>query len=329
LEGKCLIAAFLISFLFITGLAAAQYSLEDNISINLAQSIDGTGFFSSYRNVNMPDPLGNLQGAAGQDFSGMAAKHLAHGSGKIGENSRILAFSYYNETSIVPVQDGVELEPVIDEENITALPSIAIQEDTSMLYSPSAMALGRGFYARNPISRMSLPEDRTCIKNLDTGSILDNEIEYAKALRKELDAHADFIDLANTSMELNETITDGMVRIRALQLEGLPTFGDMVVEKASEEQWDEEGEPEMVPVLLIKKSKPIIETDEMYVGSFHIKKRLIFAASVNGNEEVDEWLPCCYQGIEYSKGLDREDRSIDEIFDCTCYKALNEMKPPK
>lgn len=319
-------AALFISFLFMTGLAAAQYSLENNISINLVQLVNGTGFFSSYRYVNMPDPLGNFQGAAGQDLSGIAAKHLAHGSGKIVENSRILAHSYYNETGIIPVQDDMELEPVIDEENITSYPSITIQEYMSMSYSPSSMAPGGDYYARNPIRRMSLPEDRTCIKNLDTGSILQNEIEYAKALRKEFEAHVDYIDLANTTMELNETITDGRVRLGALQLEELPTFRDMEVEKGSEEQWNDEGRHEMVPVLLIKKSKPLIEMNEMYIGSFHLKRSMRLAASVDEDYEEDKWLPCCYQKIEEGLELDHEDRSFEGIFDCKCYKGLNNVQ---
>ncbi len=305
-----------------TGLAAAQYSLEDNISIDLVQSINGTGFFSSYRNLNMPDPLGNLQGATGHDLSGMATKHLAHGSGKIGENSRILAYSYYNETGIVPVQGNVELEPVIDEENITASPSISIQEDTSMVYSPSVIALGSGYYARNPIRHLSLPEDRTYIKNLDTGSILSNEIEYSKAFRKELNAHANYIDLPNTTMEFDETITDGMVRIGELQLEELPTFRDVVMVKGDEGLSDEEDEPETVTVLSIEKSKPLIETDEVYIGSFHIKKNMILATSVYEEDEEDgRWLPCCYLRTEdITDGLDREAWVPEEIFNCSCYK---------
>lgn len=317
-----MIAAFFLFLLFVTGLTVAQYSLEDNISVDLVQSINGTGFFSTYRNLNMPDPLGNLQGATGHDLSGMAAKHLAHGSGKIDENSRIIAYSYYNETGIVPVQDDVELEPVIDEENITALPSTSIQEDTSMVYSPSVMALGSGYYARNPIRHLSLPEDRTYIKNLDTGSILSNEIEYSKAFRKELDAHADYIDLLNTTMEFDETVTDGMVRIGDLQLEELPAFRDVEVVKGDDGLSDEVDEPGTVTVLSIKKSKPLIETDEVYIGSFHIKKRMILTTSVNEeDEEDDRWLPCCYQGTEDINGLDREAWAPEQIFNCTCYKT--------
>jgi hypothetical protein len=317
--------------LFIIGLAAAQYSLDTNISIESVQSVDGTGFFSSYRSVNMPDPLGNLEGVTGQGLSGMAAKHLAHGSGQISDKSKIHAYNYYNETGIVLVQGGVELEPVIDDDNITALLSIGIREDTSMTYNPSFIALERGYYARNPIIRRSLPADRTFIKNLDTGSKLHNEIEYAKAFRKELEAQADYVDLANTAMELDETITEGMVKIGALQHEELPTFREREAEKGSEEPWDEE-EPEMVSFFVIEKSKPQIEMDEMYIGSFHIKKSMVLATFVDGSDEedeIDEWLPCCYQGFDDLEGLDSEYLSIEKIFDCTCYKAIDKEMLPK
>lgn len=297
-----------------TGLADAQYySIDSNISVDFAQSVIGTGFFSSYRNVNMPDPLGNLQGATGQDLSGMAAKHLAHGSGKIRDTSRILAYSYYNETDLIPVENGVELG---DDVNITAFPSIGIQEDTSTVYGPSAMAIGSGYYAgaRHPINYLSLPEDKTCVKNLDTGSILRNEIEYAKSFRKVLEAHVEYIDLAKATMELNETITEGKVRIGALQLEELPTLRDIE---------DENGD--VATVLSIKKAKPKFETDEMYFGSFHIKKSVNLSAYVNDDDEDDyyEWLPCCYQGIEDITGDDSQNNSIKGLFDCACYKGLN------
>lgn len=287
-----------------TGLADAQYySIDRNISMDFAQSTNGTGFFSSYRNVNMPDPLGNLQGAAGQDLSGMAAKHLAHGSGKIEDNSIILAYSYYNETDLIPAENDVELG---DDVNITAFPSVGIQEDTSMTFIPSGVAIGRGYYSRHPISYVSLPVDRTCVKNLDTGGTMHNGIEYAKSFRKVLEAHAEYIDLAKATMELNETITGGKVRIGALQLEELPTFRDIE---------DENGD--LATVLSIKKAKPKFETDEMYFGSFHIKKSMNLSAYVNDDDEDDyyEWLPCCYQGIDDITGDDSKNNSIKGIFD--------------
>jgi len=286
-----------------TGLVDAQYySLDHNISIDFSQSVDGIGFFSSYSTINMPDPLGNLQGVAGQDLSGMVAKHHAHGSGKIEGNSRIIAYSYYNETDLIPVQDGVELG---DDVNITSIPSVSIQEDTSMAYSPLSVGIGRGYYARHPVRYVSLPEDRTCVKNLDTGSILHNEIKYAKSFRKTLEAHADYINLANTTMKLDETINEGMVRIGALQLEELPSIRDF-------EWWN----GDWVTVPSIKKSKPQIEMDETYLGSFHLEKSMILSAWANEEDDDDyyEWLPCCCQGIKDLTGFDPQD-TIEKIFD--------------
>ena len=307
-----------------TGLAAAEYSLETNISISMAQSVEGNGFSSAYRYVNMPDPLGNLEGVVGYGLSGMAATHTAHGSGAIEDEFLILAYSYYYEDGEAPVQGGVELEPVIDDDNTTAFPFIRIQGDTSMIYNPSDMTLESGYYARNPISWRSLPADRTFIKNFDTGSILQNEIEHAKALRKELEAQADYIDLANTSMKLDETITEGKVQIHALQLEGLPAFRDLEVENGGENGEDNGGEPEIVSVLLIEKSKPLIEIDEVYIGNFHLNKSINLTTSVSDDEEDDDWLPCCNQSIDDIMGKDVWYKGVKGIFDCTCWEALKE-----
>jgi hypothetical protein len=302
-----------------TGLAAAEYSLETNISIKLTQLVEGNGFSSTYRYVNMPDPLGNLEGAVGDGLSGMTAKHAAHGSGAIEEKFIILAYSYYYEDGEAPVQGGVEeLEPVIDDDNTTAFSMVRFQADTSMIYNPTNSTLERGHYAHSPISWRSLPADRTFIKNFDTGSLLQNEIDHAKALKKELEAQADYIDVANTSMKLDQTIKDGIVRIRALKLEKLPTIREMEVGDGDDE--DDGGEPEIVPVLLIEKSDPLIEIDEVYIGNFHLNKSINLTASVSDDDEDDEWLPCCNQSIDDIEGKGIWYKGITGIFDCTCWK---------
>ncbi len=282
--------------------------------MDLAQSIDGTGFFSSYRYIEMPDPYGNLQGVAGHGLSGMIGKHLAHGSGESDENSRILAYSYYYEDGVIPVQGGVELKPVVDDDNITSFPSLRIKENTRMIFSPSAFSLGNGYYARNPIIRASPLADTTCIKNLDAGMSLHSQIENAKAFQKELEAFADYIDVANASMKLDETITSGIVRIGALQVEELPSFRE-----------DD--------LLLIKKSKPIIEMDAMYIGSLHINKSMFFTVSDDESDEdeyEDEWLPCpCNSVLDsiiaqpiYFNGAKGFGYDVRPVFDCTCPNVL-------
>ena len=283
-----------LSFLMITSLSVADYVHDTNISIDLVQSVNGSGFFSSYRDVTVPDPLGNLEGAVGQGLSGMESKHRAHGSGEIDDESRILAYSYYYEDGVIPVQEGMELDPVI--ENITALPFLLVLEDTSLMYVPFAITVGRGYYPLNPIKLNSLPEDRTYISNLDSGSVLQNEVEYTRALNKELEASAHYLDMANATMNIDETISEGKVRIRAIQVERLPTPSEIEVEKMTTDEMAEEEEPEIevIPILLLEKSEPQVEIDEIYWGSFRLKNRMALARSTTLDQKEDFWLPCCY-----------------------------------
>jgi hypothetical protein len=313
-----------LSFLIITRLSVADYVHDTNISIDLVQSIKGSGFFSSYRDVTVPDPLGNLEGAVGQGLSGMESKHRAQGSGEINDESRILAYSYYYEDGVVPVQEGMELDPVIDEENITALPFLQVLEDTSLMHVPFAMTVGRGYYSLNPIKLNSLPEDRTYISNLDTGSVLQNEVEYARALNKELEASAHYLDMANTTMNVDEMISEGKVRIRALQVERLPTPDEIEVEKMTTNEMAEEEEPEIVviPILLLEKSEPQIEMDEIYQGSFRLKNRMALATSTTLDQKEDFWLPCCYNRSTDMNESDHKYRTFESIFNCTSDEKL-------
>jgi hypothetical protein len=312
---------FLFSFLIITNLSLADYVHETNISVDLVQSINGSGFFSSYRDVAVPDPLGNLEGAVGRGLSGMESKHRAHGSGEINDKSRILAYSYYYEDGVVPVQGSMELDPVIDEENITALPFIQVLEKTILMHVPFAKTVGRWYSPLNPIKFNSLPEDCTYILNLDSGSFLQNKVEYAKALNKKLEASAHYLDVVNTTMDVNEEISEGKVRIRALQVESLPTLDEIEVDKmTTNEKAEEESEIEVMPILLLEKSEPQIEMEEIYQGSFRLKNRMILATSITLDQKEDFWLPCCYnRSVEY-----------DNRLNCTCSPILNSnfWQPP-
>jgi len=294
------------------GTACAQYSLETNISADMIQSISGRGFFSSYAYAQVPDHLGNLEGAVGPDLSGMKARRSAHGSGEIRDDSRLQAYSYYYEDGIVPVQGGVTLEPVIEDDNTTAFPYLQIRADAGMKHSPFAMALGLGYYSRNPINRSSLFEDAICIENLDTGSLMRNEIDHARAFDRSMVAFSDYIDQANTSMNVLETIEEGRAAIRFLQLEEIPVPGE------SEEMDDLEPEAAVLPHIFQKKARPQIEIEEVYQGSFQLKKILSFAASIPDEEEDDFWLPCCFEGFSGLNDSYRRERSIEGIFDCTC-----------
>ena len=126
--------------------------------------------------------------------------------------------------------------------------------------------------------------------------VLQNEVEYTRALNKELEASAHYLDMANATMNIDETISEGKVRIRAIQVERLPTPSEIEVEKMTTDEISEEEEPEIevIPILLLEKSEPQVEIDEIYWGSFRLKNRMALATSTTLDQKEDFWLPCCY-----------------------------------
>ena len=109
-----------------------------------------------------------------------------------------------------------------------------------------------------------------------------------------------------------------------MQLEGLPAFRDVEVEDGGGNGEDNGGEPEIISVLLVEKSKPLIEIDEVYVGNFHLNKSINLTTSVSDDEEDDDWLPCCNQSIDDIMGKNVWYKGVKGIFDCTCWEALKE-----
>jgi hypothetical protein len=141
-----------------------------------------------------------------------------------------------------------------------------------------------------------------------------------------LEASADFLGLegfdpytshyfkggGNTIMNLEEMVTDGRVHIGALKLIDVPN-----ILEAEEEE--EEGE---MPIYF-RRPIPKIEMDEIYQGTFQIKKNMRFNYYTDDDDVEDEWLPCCSGGWNtmpqlYQAAMGKDDKGI---FDCTCYKA--------
>ncbi|MCJ7445142.1 MAG: hypothetical protein MUO26_11575 [Methanotrichaceae archaeon] len=322
-----------LSFLIVLGIAAAVeeervnetiayeteaaetdlgYLLETNFSLEFDQNVKGNGFFASYIHAVMPDPYGNKYGVVGEGLSGMGVQHRSHGSGTIDEQYKVSGYTYYTEAGVVPVEGGIELEPVIDDDEIYSIPFIQAKEDADIKYSPTMMAPGTGHYLNHPINFNSLLRDSNCIKNLDTGNLMQNDINYAHAIQKELEASADWMDQANTTMKFDEMITEGQTQIYVLKPADIPNFNQ-----------DEES---AVP-FIIKKSKPDIEIDEMYIGTFDIMENMSLGywefISDLDDEGVENWIPCCIDGWNtlpslYQLQIGKDTRGI---FDCTCYKA--------
>jgi hypothetical protein len=279
-------------------------TLEERcLKFDFQQSVNGTGFFAAYKYAQMPDSLG-MQGRL---FNGVETKSAAHGSGRIDTDSTIYAeSSYSNKTWINGAydEDGEEIE---DEEETTS--QIQVNEDSKMNYSPISMGIGSRYYGNSPIVFKSLLKEEDWIKNRNGLNSLNNRVDYARGLAKLLESQS---DAENISMKVEEDLTDGRAHFGVLQLQGIPV----------DEEPEEDSEEQPVLGLAMKQwKKPLIQIDEDYIGSFHIKKSMALYISSEEEEEEDSWLPCCYGGFGDMNPLDATLlKSAKGVFDCTCFQ---------
>jgi hypothetical protein len=67
---------------------------------------------------------------------------------------------------------------------------------------------------------------------------------------------------------------------------------------------------------------PLSESEERYVGDYHITRKLAMKSNYSINkEEADSWLPCCSNGWANMNPLDQVGHSAESVFDCTCFKT--------
>jgi hypothetical protein len=277
---------------------------EKNLKFNFEQNVSGTGFFRAYKYAQMPDALGN----EGHLFNGVEAKNKAHGSGKIDTDSNIYAeSSYTNKTWINGAYDE-DGEVIEDEEETTSI--IQVKENSKMTYSSLVMGIGSRYYSLNPVVFNSLLKEEDWIKNRDGLNSLHHMVDQAHGLNKVLDAQS---DATNNTINIEEDLVDGRAHFGVLQLDGIPI-----------DEEPEEGSEEIQVLGLAMKAwkKPLIELDEDYVGSFHIKKNMNLHSDSEEEENEDLWLPCCYGGFS---DLDYADEKVfmsaRGIFDCTCFNV--------
>jgi hypothetical protein len=282
---------------------------EKNLKFNFEQNVSGTGFFTAYKYAQMPDDLGT----DGRLFNGVEAKNKAHGSGKIDTDSTIYAeSSYTNKTWINGAYD--EDGEVIEEEEETTS-SIQMKEDSKMTYSLSVMGIGSRYYSLHPVVFNSLLKEEDWIKNRDGLNSLHHLVDQAHGLNKMLEAQS---DATGNTMNIEEDMVDGRAHFGVLQFEGVPV----------DEEPEEDSEETQVLGLAMKAwKKPLIEMDEDYVGSFHIKKNMNLHTDSEEEEKVDSWLPCCYGGFSDMNYADAKAfKSARGIFDCTCFKVPNKAQ---
>lgn len=283
-----------------------------SLKFNFEQNVSGTGFYTAHKYAQMPDFLG----AEGALFNGVEARNRAHGSGNIGTDSIIYAeSSYLNKTWVNGAydEDGEEIE---DEEETTS--RIEVKEDCKMIYRPSVMSIGSRYYNQHPIVFDSLLRKEDTMMNRNGLNSLYHLVDQAHELDRVLDAQS---DAENTSMRVEEDLVDGRAHFGVLQLKGIPL--DEVPEDEPEDESEEE--PEEQPVLgqaMKAWKRPLIEIDEDYIGSFHIKKNMALHIAFEEEEKEDSWLYCCSGGFGDLNYADRDAfRSARSIFDCTCFQV--------
>lgn len=276
-----IILAALVASLFV-GMAAAMdtdYTKTSNMTFDFEQSVEGSGYFMTYRYIQLDTPNTETQ-------KGPMYKDYAHGSGTIDNEIVIQAIDTIREE-----ESGGYTET-------ETYSCISAQEDNSMVYSPMTMAYGNGYYARNPIRYDSLLKEKTCIKNYRPLTSMHHEVEYAKALDKEInvivkDKYYTYSDplyqgVGYTTMNIVEDVTDGRTHIGVLQ--GEPnsmnnTGYDYPAMGKDSHAW----------------KNPMIEIDEDYIGTYHIEKNMTLEVPYKHEIIESDWLTCCFGGCDDDK----------------------------
>lgn len=311
----------LLSLMILLGMSAAESESniipyenpttieEKNLTFDMQQNVIGTGFFASYRHSLMPDVLGT-QGCL---YNGVEAKNTAHGSGEIDADSRMYAESSYNNRTWINGAYDEDGEIIEGEEETTSI--IEINEDHKMTYESLKIPIGSRYYASHAIAFNSRLFKNAWIKNRDGLNFINNRIESARSLDLILDLSSDAF---NTSIELDEDITQGKAHLAALQTAGIPR--DEESEESEYEGSEDEGpEPSLLGPAMKAWHSPIFVLDEDYLGTYHIKQNLTLYSSEEEEAKEDAWLPCCNCGFSDMNEMDRMGRSVPDVFDCTCF----------
>jgi hypothetical protein len=295
------------------GVATAEYTYENNITFSMDQSVNGDGFFRTYKYAMMSNALG----LENPRFNGVEAKGDSHGSGTLQSESNMAAKSTDVRDGAIPNEGGVDLEPFIDTEE--AFNQITMKEGNSMVYAPISMGLGVGYYSAHPIGFNSLVNDRTWIKNRGFLQSMSQSVEYTHSLNKEMDADVhDYetfeADPGTAKMNLTEDMVDGRVHISVLQ-----TNTTSIPEEANESFYYETES--FAP--FYKNKRPDIEVQEDYVGSYHLTKNMVLYGDAEETYDDEDWIPCCgYRFLDSLKDYP-DSWALDQkkIFDCTCFSV--------
>jgi hypothetical protein len=281
--------------------AATDYTdpntyLDRNITFSFEQSVQGTGYFMTYKYAKM----GNVE-----------FKDYGHGSGSLDSEAILSAYSD-NRSIHMPYGDW----------NDIAQSCIQYKETSKMTYAPMQIAIGNGYYATNPLRYDSLLKEKTWIKNRRASTSMEHEVEYAHAIDKDLNVVGkekinvtyDPIQegIGVTQMKITEDVTSGKIHIGVLQgsVDTISNLPASTLTTAPGTNW-------------MAWKKPAIDIDEDYFGTYHIEKNMTIEVPYKKSILSYDWLPCCSGGWEDMYYYDQKGygSSTKGIFDCSCYKV--------
>ena len=261
--------------------------VDKNVSFSFEQSVQGNGYYVTYKYAKM----GNTE-----------FKDYAHGSGSL-DNEAILTSYQSDHKSHLWNADW-------NDHNVSC---IQYKETTHAVYAPTRISIGTGYYAVNPLNYNSLIKEKTWVKNQLAGTSMQNEVEYAHKLDKDLRVLAkDFTNFtydplftsnAITQMNIKEDVGEGKIHIGVLQANSdgtarIPNSLNSMAVTA----W----------------KKPAVEMDEDYFGTYHVEKNLTMNVPYSRQAVGCDWLPCsCNEGWNDMALHDQRYHSAKGFFDCT------------
>jgi len=271
-----------------------QISFNDSISVE--QSVQGQGYAMQY----MYAKAGHTE-----------LKEYGHGSGSLDQET-LLNTWHLNKTNHLPQADYNDF----DQDCIQFQQTV-----NSWNYAPFNTVIGTGSYGQ-PVKYSSLLKEKTWIKNRIVGSSIQNEIEYAHAIKKDISAlvvskynltyDPVYDEYGLTQMKIDEDVTDGRIHIGALK-----------ASSANPNPWVYRPGP--WPAW----RNPDLEIDEDFVGTYHVTKNITISGPYSYNKPAYDWLPCCGSstdpvGSGWASMTVGDKRPFGAgakgIFDCTCYK---------
>jgi hypothetical protein len=271
-----------------------------NLTFSFEQSVQGNGYWMTYKYAKM----GNLQ-----------FKDYVHGSGSID-----------NENTLVAQALHYSMHPYYADWYDFNQSCIQFKEDNAMVYAPMNIAVGTGYYAAHPVAYDSLLKEKTWGKNLRSGTVMHQEIEYAHAIDKELDLTLKekwnhtydpvWEQVGVTQMRINEDVTDGKIHIAVIQAGSIPQSDPYTGQIGA--------------ISTVGWKNPSIDIDEDYWGTYHVEKNMTLEVPYKRVQKNEDWLPCCSGGWETmplyaQRGFGA---STAGIFDCTCFKLPGQSARP-